>query len=60
MLRAQGQDLSLSDLDQSEHRLRESLFEIGHLAGLNDEQIEIDWQRIKLEAQFGDVHIEDL
>jgi hypothetical protein len=60
VLRDQGQDLSISDLDQSEQMLRKSLFEVGHLAGLSDDQLEVDWQRIKLEAQFGDVHIEEL
>lgn len=60
VLREQGQDMSLSDLEQSEQMLKESLFEVGHIAGLSNDQIEIDWQRIKLEAQFGDVHIEEL
>lgn len=59
-LRIQGLDMSLSDLEQSEQMLRESLLKVGHIAGLSDDQIEIDWQRIKLEAQFGDVHIEEL
>lgn len=56
----QNPDISLDDLEKSEQMLRESLFTVGHLAGLNDNQIEIDWQRIKLEAQFGDIHIEEL
>lgn len=30
------------------------------MAGLNDEKLEIDWQRIKLETQFTDFHIEEL
>jgi ribosomal protein L29 len=60
VLREQGQDMSLSDLEQSEQMLKESLFEVGHIAGLSNDKIEIDWQRIKLEAQFGDVHIEEL
>lgn len=59
-LRIQGLDMSLSDLEQSEQMLRESLFKVGWIAGLSDDQIEIDWQRIKLEAQFGDVYIEEL
>ncbi len=59
-LRGQGLDLSLDDLEQSEQMLRESLFNVGQLAGLNDTQIETDWQRIKLEAQFQDIHIEEL
>ena len=60
VLREQGQDISLSDLEQSEQMLKQSLFEVGHIAGLSNDQIEIDWQRIKLEAHFGDVHIEEL
>jgi hypothetical protein len=60
VLQEQGQDMSLSDLEQSEQMLKESLFEVGHIAGLSNDQIEIDWQRINLEAQFGDVHIEEL
>jgi ribosomal protein L29 len=60
VLREQGQDMSVSDLDQSEQMLKQSLFEVGHIAGLSNDQIEIDWQRIKLEGQFGDVHIEEL
>jgi hypothetical protein len=60
VLREQEQDMSLSDLEQSDEMLKESLFEVGHIAGLSNDQIEIDWQRIKLEAQFGDVHIEEL
>lgn len=59
-LREQGLDLSLTDLEQSEQMLKESLFKVGFLAGLTDEQIEIDWQRIKLETQFSDIHIEEL
>ena len=60
VLREQGQDISLSDLEQSEQMLKESLFEVSHITGLSNDQIEIDWQRIKLEAQFGNVHIEEL
>lgn len=59
-LEIQSPDLSLEDLEKSEQMLRESLSSVGHLAGLNDDQIEVDWQRIKLEAQFGDIHIEEL
>ncbi len=40
--------------------LKKSLFTVGHLAGLNNESIEVDWQRIKLENQFTDIHIEEL
>jgi hypothetical protein len=59
-LRSQGLDISLADLEESEQMLKESLFTVGHMAGLSSDNIEIDWQRIKLEAQFGDVHIEEL
>jgi hypothetical protein len=59
-LRTQELDLSLTDLEQSEQMLKNSLFEVGHISGLDENQIEIDWQRIKLEAQFGDIHIEEL
>jgi hypothetical protein len=59
-LRDKGLDMSLEDLDQSEQMLKESLYSVGRMADLDDEKIEIDWQRIKLEAQFGDVHIEEL
>ncbi|NEP13410.1 MAG: hypothetical protein F6K14_25030 [Symploca sp. SIO2C1] len=60
VLRLEGKDLSLKELEQSEQMLQESLFEIGHIAGLSDDQIKIDWQRIQLEAQFRDVHLEEL
>lgn len=60
LLRTQELDISLKDLEESEEMLKESLFQVGHLAGLSDRQLETDWQRIKLEAQFTDVHIEDL
>ncbi|MBE8992676.1 hypothetical protein [Nostoc sp. LEGE 12450] len=59
-LQEQGQDMSLEDIEQSEQMLKNSLFEIGHIAGLSNDQIEIHWQRIKLASQFGDVHIEEL
>lgn len=59
-LRTQELDLSLADLDQSEQMLKNSLFNVGRMTGLSENQIEIDWQRIKLEAQFGDIHIEEL
>lgn len=51
-LRASGQDLSLADLEVSEQMLHDSLLSFGFT--------EIDWQRIKLEAQFADIHIEQL
>ena len=56
----QIQDLTLSDLEHSEQILKESLFKVGHGVGLTNEQLEVDWQRIKLEAQFGDVYLEEL
>lgn len=59
-LRSQGLDLSLTDVEESEKMLKESLFTVGHLAGLSDQTIELDWQRIRLENQFTDVHIEEL
>jgi hypothetical protein len=40
--------------------LKESLIAVGRISGLSDNEIEVDWQRIKLEAQFEDVHIEEL
>lgn len=60
LLREQGLDLSLDDLEASEKMLKQSLFTVGRLSGLSDEKIEVDWQRIQLEAQFEDVHIEEL
>jgi hypothetical protein len=59
-LSAQGSDMSLADLQQSEQMLKESLIAVGRISGLSDNEIEVDWQRIKLEAQFEDVHIEEL
>lgn len=59
-LRQQNIDISLADLEASEQMLKESLFKIGKLTGMNDQEIEIDWQRIQLEAQFADIHIEEL
>ena len=40
--------------------LKESLLTVGKLAGLNEEKINVDWQKIKLENQFSDIHIEEL
>jgi len=59
-LHAQGLNISLADLEKSEQMLKKSLLRVGCITGQSDEQIEIDWQRIKLEAQFGDIHIEEL
>lgn len=58
--REQNLDISLKDLAESEVMLKQSLIKVGRLAGLSDEKIEIDWQRIQLETQFADVHIEEL
>ena len=57
---ARLEDISLEDLDRSEEMLKASLFEVGRLAGLSEDQSEIDWQRIKLDAQFSDIHLEEL
>jgi hypothetical protein len=59
-LREEGLDLSLADLERSEEMLKDSLVKVGRMSGLKDEQIESDWQRIKLEAQFADIRLEDL
>lgn len=59
-LRAEGQDISLADLQASEKMLKQSLAKVGRLSGLSSQAIETDWQRIKLEAQFSDIHIEEL
>ncbi len=59
-LRAQGQDISMADLQASEKMLKQSLVRVGRLSGLSDRDIEADWQRIQLEAQFSDIHIEEL
>lgn len=65
-LREQGQEFSIEDIDKSEHMLKESLFKVGKLGGMSDKNIELDWQRIQLDAQYQsqcnqfDIHIEDL
>jgi hypothetical protein len=59
-LRQSGQDLSLADLEESEVMLKNSLFKVGRMAGRSESDLAIDWQRIQLEAQFGDIHIEEL
>ena len=53
-------DISLTDLEQSEHMLKESLFKVGSMAGLSKNELELDWQRIQLEAHVTDIHIESL
>lgn len=40
--------------------LKESLVKVCQLSGMDDEKIEIEWQRIQLEGQFSDIHIEEL
>ncbi len=47
LLREQSLDISLKDLEDSEKMLKESLFTVGRMAGLNDDKLEIDWQRIQ-------------
>ena len=46
----------------SEQMLKNSLFAVGRMSGLSDREIELDWQRICLDAQFNvqfaDIHIE--
>jgi hypothetical protein len=53
-------DISLADLEQSEQMLKASLFKVGAMAGLSEAEVELDWQRIQLEAQISDIHIEEL
>ena len=60
ILKKQSIDISIEDLDRSEKMLKQSLLTVGRMAGLNDSKIEIDWQRIQLETQFTDIHIEEL
>lgn len=60
LLREQSLDISLQDLEASEKMLKESLFKVGQMAGVDKEKVEIDWQRIQLEAQFADIHLEEL
>ena len=47
LLREQSLDISLKDLEDSEKMLKESLFTVGKMAGLNEDKLEIDWQRIQ-------------
>ena len=58
------EDLTLEDLAASEQMLKDSLFTVGRMGGLSDREIELDWQRICLDAQFNvqfaDIHIEQL
>ncbi|NEP56798.1 MAG: hypothetical protein F6K31_07200 [Symploca sp. SIO2G7] len=43
-------DLSLDDLSRSEQMLKDSLFKVGHMAGLSDAQLFADWQQINQQA----------
>lgn len=56
----QTPDISLADLEQSERMLKASLFKVGSMAGLSEAELEVDWQRIQLEAKIADIHIEEL
>lgn len=60
LLRKQNLDISLDDLASSEVMLKHSLLKVGKLAGLSDEKIKVDWQRLQLETHFMDIHIEEL
>jgi hypothetical protein len=60
LLREQNLDISLNDLEASEVMLKHSLLKVGKLAGLSDEKIKVDWQRLQLETHFTDIHIEEL
>jgi hypothetical protein len=40
--------------------LKNSLFKVGALAGRSQDELEIDWHRIQLEAQVADIHLEEL
>ena len=59
-LKQQAPDISLDDLERSEKMLKDSLFKVGSMAGLTEKELELDWQRINLEAQVADIHIEEL
>lgn len=61
LLRQENADISLEDLNKSEAMLKRSLLKVGRLSGLTDQDIEMDWKRIQLEAQLNnDIHIEEL
>ena len=59
-LRQQVPDISLDDLERSEKMLKDSLFKVGAMAGMTEQELELDWQRINLEAQVADIDIEEL
>ena len=54
------QDISLEDLEKSEQMLKDSLFAVGCMAGLSNDQLEADWKHIKREAESKDLHIDEL
>ncbi|MGF1591275.1 MAG: hypothetical protein ACFCU7_18920 [Pleurocapsa sp.] len=60
LLKEQNLDISLNDLEASEKMLQNSLLTVGRMAGLNSHKIQVDWQRIQLENQFADIHLEEL
>lgn len=60
LLREQSLDISFNDLEASEKMLQNSLLTVGRMAGLNDAKIEVDWERIQLETQLADIHLEEL
>ncbi|MEM9155738.1 MAG: hypothetical protein AAGB13_12010, partial [Cyanobacteria bacterium P01_F01_bin.33] len=51
-LRESDRDISLADLEQSEQMSKNSFFKLGRTLGKSQESLEIEWQRILLEAQF--------
>ena len=53
-------DMSLEDLDRSEQMLKKSLENVGKASGWSKDKINTEWNRIKLNSQFADIHIEDL
>ena len=59
-LHSYGLDMSIEDIDESEQMLKKSLFNVGRMAGIGENKLDADWQRIKLESQFSDIHIEEL
>jgi hypothetical protein len=60
LLKEKNLDISLQNLEASEKMLKNSLLTVGRMAGLNDAKIEVDWERIQLETQLADIHLEEL
>lgn len=52
--------VTLETLQETDEYLRQSFFETHRFLGYSDDKIEVEWQRIALEAQFSDIHIEEL